>query len=192
LAGAQRCDDLDDAMREYPEAQPAGPGAPAHHHGLLAAKQRELLAGDAHRDAATRVAWSIARLASSSAASSAPPTRLVAMPWAASSPASACSGSWPAHTMMLSTSMNCSVPACSILSPPGSTPRYVTPESIFTPLRCRPSRCAQPVVLPSDRPGLPGDRCRSQISRPEPAGCGATPSTPALALSAPSMPHSVL
>src|SRR5262245_10956795 len=95
------------AYREAPRAR-AYPDAPRVLLRLLG-PERELWlsiergARAIHRRAARRLPWSIARLASSSTATSAPPIRCGCNPAAASGCCNSRSGSWPAQITIEST-----------------------------------------------------------------------------------------
>lgn len=86
---------------------PAGSGAVPSRRWETAAEARHHRPGTAphgcpHSAAANRAAWSIARFASSSPASSAPPITCTGRPCAASASASGRSGSCPAHSTTVS------------------------------------------------------------------------------------------
>ena len=114
----------------------------------------------------------MARLASNSAATSAPPIMCTGLPSASHSACKARLGSWPAQITTLSTGRISSAPLRRICRPSESILRYSTPPSMFTPLYFNTVRCIQPVVLPKLRPTMPSLRCNSQISRSEGGSCG--------------------
>ena len=108
---------------------------------------------------ASSVPCLMARLASSSAALSAPPIRCTRTPWASSAACSSRLGSWPAQTMTLSTGRVMSLSPTVMCRPASSMRRYCTPGIISTPRFFRPVRWIQPVVLPRPSPTLLVLRC---------------------------------